>query len=135
MKFTILLKTVFVILLIIGSVSFSAYSQDCQPKRIAFPKGSQTVILKGKTVSCNDYSIRLRRGQRMIINLTSTKDNAYFQFDTKAAFDQGLDFFCEDCQRMDEKITESGVWLISVFHSTFPQDKGATDYTLKITLK
>ena len=112
-----------------------ASAQKCQPKRIVIPQTSKTLTLKGKTAGCSDFLIRLRKNQRLAINLTSTKGNAYFHFDTKEAFAGGGDFFCEDCTSFNEKITKSGNWLISVFHGTFPQNKGATKYTLKITLK
>ena len=113
----------------------SASAQKCQPKRIVISPTTKTLTLKGTTGGGGDFLLRLRKNQRLAINLTSTKGNAYFHFDTKEAFAGGGDFFCEDCTSLNEKITRSGNWLISVFHATFPKDKGATRYTLKITLK
>jgi hypothetical protein len=110
-------------------------SQNCQPKRIVIPSAAKTTTLKGTTGGCNDFLVRLRKNQRLSINLTSTKGNAYFHFDTKAGLEGGGDFFCEDCTSFAEKISHSGNWIISVFHGTFPKDKGATNYILKITLK
>ncbi|HEX8246565.1 MAG TPA: hypothetical protein VF599_00145 [Pyrinomonadaceae bacterium] len=112
-----------------------ASAQNCRSKRIAVPRTSKTLTLKGTTGGCNDFLIRLRRAERLSINLTSTKGNAYFHFDTKQGLEGGGDFLCEDCTSFNEKISRSGDWIISVFHGTFPRDKGATNYTLRITLK
>lgn len=78
-------------------------AQNCQPKRIVIHQTSKTLTLKGTTRGCNDFLLRLRKNQRLSINLTSTKGNAYFHFDTKAGLESGGDFFLRSLHELRRK--------------------------------
>lgn len=121
-------KTATLILTIL-MLSLATYSQP-KPRTITFPKGKNTVIVKGNTARENSYLFRLRLGKRVVITITSAKNNAFFSFDKKTNFDAGLDFMCEECKTMNERVGPS-LWMISVFHI----EGEPTDFTLKINIK
>lgn len=120
---------IILLLLVINLLALAAFSQS-NPKTVSFPKGKNTVVLTGNTARENAYVFRLRTAKRVQISITSAKSGAFFSFDKKKTFDAGLDFMCEECQTMNERVG-AGLWMISVFHI----DEEPTDFILKISLK
>jgi hypothetical protein len=107
-------------------------------KRVKFPPGRTTVILKGKTtggpsesggMNPISYVLRARRGQQMILHLTSAKKNAVF-----GLYAPGMDLV-EGAQNMMDwsgRLPKSGDYEIIVF----PQDEMTdTTFTLEVTIR
>jgi len=107
-------------------------------KRVKFPPGRTTVILKGKTtggpsesggMNPVSYRLRARKGQQMILHLTSAKKNAVF-----GLYMPGMDLV-EGAQNQTDwtgKLTRTGDYEIIIF----PQDEVTnTAYTLEVTIR
>ena len=56
-------------------------AQTGKTKRVRFPKGRTSVVLKGAVVrgTQDRYMVRAGRGQTMTLHITSTEDNAVFE--------------------------------------------------------
>ena len=107
-------------------------------KRVKFPPGRTTVILKGRTtggpsesggMNPVSYLLRARKGQQMILHLTSAKKNAVF-----GLYLPGMDLV-EGAQNQTDwtgKLTRTGNYEIIIF----PQDEVTnTTYTLEVTVR
>ncbi len=107
-------------------------------KRVKFPPGRTTVILKGKTtggpsesggMNPVSYLIRARKGQQMILHLTSAKKNAVF-----GLYSPGMDLVegAQDQTDWTGKLTKTGDYEI-IF---FPKDEVTnTTYTLEVAIR
>ena len=106
-------------------------------KRVKFPPGRTTVVLKGKTtggpsesggMNPVSYKLRAQKGQTMILHLTSAKKNAVF-----GLYAPGMDLV-EGAGGADwsGKLPKTGDYEIIVF----PEDeKTDTTFTLEITIR
>ena len=107
-------------------------------KRVKFPPGRTTVILKGKTtggpsesggMNPVSYKLRARKGQTMTLHLTSAKKNALF-----GLYAPGMDLV-EGAQSVADwsgKLPKTGDYEIIVF----PEDeKTDTTFTLEVTIR
>ena len=107
-------------------------------KRIKFPPGRTTAILKGKTtggpsesggMNPVSYVLRGRKGQQMILHLTSAKKNAVF-----GLYAPGMDLV-EGAQSVADwtgKLPKTGDYEIIVF----PEDEVTnTTFTLEVTIR
>jgi hypothetical protein len=107
-------------------------------KRIRFPPGRTTVILKGRTtggpsesggMNPVSYVLRARKGQQMTLHLTSAKGNAVF-----GLYLPGMDLV-EGAQNQTDwsgQLTRTGDYEIIVF----PQDEVTnTTFTLEVTVR
>lgn len=107
-------------------------------KRVKFPPGRTTVILKGRTtggpsesggMNPVSYLLRARKGQQMILHLTSAKKNAVF-----GLYLPGMDLV-EGAQNQTDwtgELTRTGDYEIIIF----PQDEVTnTTYTLEVTIR
>lgn len=106
-------------------------------KRVKFPPGRTTVILKGKTtggpsesggMNPVSYKLRARKGQTMTLHLTSAKKNAVF-----GLYAPGMDLV-EGAGGKDWSgvLPKTGDYEIMVF----PEDeKTDTTFTLEITVR
>ena len=105
---------------------------------VKFPKGRTTVILKGKTTGGPSesggmdpvaYRFRARKGQTMILHLTSAKGNAVF-----GIYAPGMDLI-EGAQNMTDwkgTLPKTGEYEIIVF----PEDEATnTTFTLELTIR
>ena len=105
---------------------------------VKFPKGRTTVILKGKTTGGPSesggmdpvaYRFRARKGQTMILHLTSAKGNAVF-----GAYAPGMDLI-EGAQNVTDwegTLPKTGEYEIIVF----PEDETTnTTFTLELTIR
>ena len=106
--------------------------------RVKFPKGRTTVVLKGKTSGGPSesggmdpiaYHVRARKGQTMILHLTSAKGNAVF-----GIYAPGMDLI-EGAQNMKDwegRLPKTGEYEIIVF----PEDETTnTTFTLELTVR
>lgn len=107
-------------------------------KRVRFPTGRTTVILKGRTtggpsesggMNPVSYVLRARKGQQMTLHLTSAKKNAVF-----ALYLPGMDLV-EGAQNQTDwsgELTRTGDYEIIVF----PEDETTnTAFTLEVTVR
>jgi len=107
-------------------------------KRVKFPPGRTTVILKGRTTGGPSesggmepvsYRLRARKGQTMTLHLTSAKKNAVF-----GLYAPGMDLV-EGAQTVADwsgELAKTGDYEIIVF----PEDeKTNTTFTLEITIR
>lgn len=107
-------------------------------KRVKFPPGRTTVVLKGKTtggpsesggMNPVSYVLRARKGQQMILHLTSEKKNAVF-----GLYAPGMDLV-EGAQSVKDwtgTLPKTGDYEIIVF----PQDEVTnTNFTLEVTIR
>jgi hypothetical protein len=107
-------------------------------KRVKFPPGRTTVILKGKTtggpsesggMNPVSYKLRARKGQTMTLHLTSAKKNALF-----GLYAPGMDLV-EGAQSVADwsgELTKTGDYEIIVF----PEDeKTNTTFTLEVSIR
>ncbi len=107
-------------------------------KRVKFPPGRTTVVLKGKTtggpsesggMNPVSYVLRASKGQQMTLHLTSAKDNAVF-----GLYAPGMDLV-EGAQSVAEwsgTLPKTGDYEIIVF----PQDEVTnTTFTLEVTIR
>ncbi|HKO61033.1 MAG TPA: hypothetical protein VJV03_07735 [Pyrinomonadaceae bacterium] len=105
---------------------------------VKFPKGRTTVILKGKTTGGPSesggmdpvaYRFRARKGQTMILHLTSAKGNAVF-----GVYAPGMDLI-EGAQNMTDwegTLPKTGEYEIIIF----PEDETTnTTFTLELTIR
>ena len=106
--------------------------------RVKFPPGRTTVVLKGKTTGGPSesggmdpitYRLRARKGQQMIVHLTSAKKNAVF-----GIYAPGTELI-EGAQNMTDwtgTLPKTGDYEIIVF----PEDEITdTAFTLEITIR
>jgi hypothetical protein len=107
-------------------------------KRVKFPLGRTTVVLKGKTtggpsesggMNPVNYVFRARKGQQMILHLTSAKKNAVF-----GLYAPGMDLVegAQSVRDWSGTLLKSGDYEIIVF----PQDEVTnTTFTLEVTIR
>ena len=108
-------------------------------KRVKFPPGRTTVVLKGKTtggpsegggMNPVSYVLRARKGQQMTLHLTSAKKNAVF-----AIYLPRMESLIEDASNSTDwsgVLPKSGDYEIIVF----PKDEVTdTTFTLEVTIR
>jgi hypothetical protein len=107
-------------------------------KRVKFPAGRTTVILKGKTTGGPSesggmnpmaYHLRARKDQQMILHLTSVKKNAVFM-----VYAPGMNPIDDATNQTDwtGTLPKSGNYEIIVF----PSDETTnTTFTLEVTIR
>lgn len=117
-------------------IASTAWAQNS--KRVKFPPGHTTVVLKGRTtggpsesgdMNPVSYRLRARKGQTMTLHLTSAKKNAVF-----GVYAPGMDLI-EGAQNVADwrgALPKTGDYEIIVF----PEDeKTNTTFTLEITVR
>lgn len=121
-----------IIALIILAMSFSAYSQNCKPKTVLFPKDSNIVTINGTTKPCNEHLIKVSKNQRLQIKLNSPEKEVYFALIQADATEEerGGDWFCEDCKTMNAYFDDDIDWEINVYEI----DDKSVKYTMTLTL-
>lgn len=108
-------------------------------KRVKFPAGRTTTILKGKTtggpsesggMNPVSYVLRARKGQQMTLHLTSAKKNAVF-----SVYLPGMEPMTGDAWESTDwsgTLPKSGDYEIIVF----PRDEATdTTFTLEVTIR
>jgi hypothetical protein len=127
-------RLVVALLTLLLLIAPSAWAQ----KRVKFPPGRTTVVLKGKTtggpsesggMNPVSYKLRARAGQQMTLHLTSAKKNAVF-----GLYAPGMDLV-EGAQSVADwsgTLPKTGDYEIIVF----PQDEVTnTTFTLEVTIR
>lgn len=107
-------------------------------KRVKFPPGRTTVVLKGRTtggpsesggMNPVSYVLRARKGQQMTLHLTSAKKNAVF-----GLYAPGMDLVdgAQSVVDWSGTLPKTGNYEIIVF----PQDEVTnTTFTLEVTIR
>lgn len=116
--------------LLFGSSVVTA--QRASPKRVKFPRGRTTVVLKGSIVNdrMNQYLLAARVGQTMTVHITSRGRRAKFDVypvANRSAFENSGG---EDTTDWQGVLPESGDYIISVYSTT-----RSASYTLEITIR
>ena len=117
------------ILLLLTSPALSM--QRTVVRRVRFPRGRTTVVLKGTVVNntLNNYLLNARAGQTMSVHLTSPSGKAWF--DLYPRKDRGaMPDSAEDTKDFEGKLPQSGDYVISVYTET-----GTTRYTLEVSVR
>jgi hypothetical protein len=127
----------FVVFLALATVLFAVSSAYAQ-KRVKFPPGKTTVVLRGKTtggpsesggMNPVSYILRARKGQTMTLFLTSAKNNAVF-----GLYAPGYDLV-EGAQNQTQwtgRLPKTGDYDIIVF----PSDEVTnTTFTLRVKIQ
>jgi len=118
-----------VTMLLLTSTALSM--QHTVVRRVRFPRGRTTVVLKGTVVNntLNNYLLNARAGQTMSVHLTSPSGKAWF--DLYPRNDRGaLADSAEDTKDFEGRLPQSGDYVISVYSET-----GTTRYTLEVTVR
>jgi hypothetical protein len=100
-------------------------------KRVRFPHGRTTTVLKGVIVNdaMNQYFLAAKAGQTMSVHVTSPRGRA--QFDVYPRNDrQAMADSAEDVKDWEGKLPQSGDYVISVYSTG-----GNTRYTLEVTIR
>jgi hypothetical protein len=120
------------------TISLLTASTTWAQKRVKFPPGRTTVILKGVTtggpsesggMNAVSYKLRARKGQTMTLHLTSAKKNAVF-----GVYAPGTELIdgAQNVKDWSGELTKTGDYEIIVF----PEDeKTNTTFTLEITIR
>jgi hypothetical protein len=120
------------------TISLLTASTTWAQKRVKFPPGRTTVILKGVTtggpsesggMNAVSYRLRARKGQTMTLHLTSAKRNAVFG--VYAPGTQLIDG-AQNVTDWSGTLSKSGDYEIIVFPS---DEKTNTAYTLEVTVR
>lgn len=128
------IKAIILTIVILG-FALTAFSQTCKPKPIVFPAGSTTVTLNGNIKKCPEYLLKIKKNQRLQVKLNSPNSDVYFAMDfaNQTEEEEGGDFFCEDCKKLDEFFDFAEIWKIFVYGIETAENKYIA-YTLTLTL-
>ena len=117
--------TVAVLLLAAGALAQAHY------KRVKFPRGRTTAILKGTLPTVDDvtnYALGARAGQTMTVHVTSPKGNARV-----SVYREGRENALEGANTVKDwsgELPESGDYVIAVVSM-----QGRASYTLEVTIR
>lgn len=116
----------------IFSMLLTAVAQKGTTKRVRFPKGRTTAVLKGAVVRAtqDQYILGARRGQTMTVHITSLEKNAVFAILGPNGY--ALDGAEEGADVMDwsGELPSSGDYSIWVSPT-----RGNATYTLEVTIR
>ncbi|GAC1398849.1 MAG: hypothetical protein NVSMB56_13820 [Pyrinomonadaceae bacterium] len=135
MKFSLIAyRIMFVSTVLLFTVSFVANiaAQNGKSKRVKFPPGRTSAILKGGVIrgERDRYLLGASKGQTMIVHITSREKNAVFQiFDPQGHALQGAE---EGTDAMDwtGELPRSGDYTIVVGGT-----RGNASYTLEVAIR
>lgn len=114
-----------VLLLAAGAAAQPGY------KRIRFPRGRTTAVLKGALTSAEDvtnYILTARAGQTMTVHVTSPKGNAHFMV-TRYGQERALEG-ANMVKDWSGELPENGDYFIAVVSK-----QGRATYTLEVTIR
>jgi hypothetical protein len=118
--------------ILVLAIFITAIAQTGQTKRVRFPRGRTTAILKGAVVRAtqDQYILGARRGQTMIVHITSLEKNAVFAILGPGGV--ALDGAEEGADAMDwtGELPVSGDYSIWVSPT-----RGNATYTLEVTIR
>ena len=126
-----LIKTLVVMAALVALAS-AAFAEGTK-KRVRFPRGSTSTVLKGGVIrgDRDTYILGVREGQRMTVRITSVEDNAVFQI-YKPGGKERLDRAGEDevITRWIGRFPASGDYVIVVGGT-----RGNASYKLEIKIE
>lgn len=116
-------------ILLLGAVAVPA--QRHRSKRIQFPRGRTTAVIKGRVdaKTIDNYDIRARAGQRMSVHLTSPGKNVRFGI-ALPGYDAGEVEGASNVTDWEGELPDTGDYNIAVYVT-----KGAGTYTLEVTIR
>lgn len=127
-----------VLILFVAGLLLIAGTVVAKSRRVTFPPGRTTVVLKGTTTGGPSesggmdpigYLVRAKKGQTMTLHLTSAKKNAVF-----GLYAPGMDLV-EGAQSVKDwsgELPKTGDYEIIVF----PEDEATnTTFTLELTIR
>ena len=129
------MKKIFILILAVLLLIGTAWAKS---RRVKFPPGRTTVVLKGRTTGGPSesggmdpvgYILRAKKGQTMTVHLTSAKKNAVF-----GVYAPGMDLIggAQGVADWSGELPKTGDYEIIVF----PEDeKTNTTFTLEITVR
>ncbi len=106
--------------------------QATSVRRVRFPRGRTTTVLRGSIVNdgMNQYLLSARAGQTMSVHITSPRKRAKFDVyprDNRSAL---VSSGAEDTTDWEGSLPESGDYVISVYSVG-----GNTSYTLEVAIR
>ncbi len=103
-------------------------------KRVQFPRGRTTTVFTGRTNDHGgvDYQLRARKGQHMIVHLTSPKKDVYFQITLFYSLEENPDPLPGAVKATDWEGELPDTCQYDILVST---DKGTDTYTLEVTIR
>lgn len=107
-------------------------TQGTSVRRVRFPRGRTTAVLRGLIVNdgMNQYLLGARSGQKMTVHITSPRNRA--RFDVYLRGDRSLlaNSGAEDTTDWEGDLPASGDYVISVYSAG-----GNPRYTLEVTIR
>lgn len=121
--------TLAAIILLIAPFSITSAQRD-QTRRVRFPRGRTSVVLRGAVVrgTRNNYILGARKGQALRVSITSREKNAVFDVCSPDMLNAGCGQ--NEYGDYDSTLTESGDVVISVAPT-----RGNATYTLEISIR
>jgi hypothetical protein len=126
---TLRVKTIIVFTFaVLLSIVPATHAQQGKTRRVRFPKGSNSVTLKGAAVrgTQDKYILRAGRGQTMSLHITSTEDNAVFDVVSAG----GGSVLAQEVTDWTGELPSAGDYTIIVGPT-----RGNATYTLKVTVR
>lgn len=124
------LAAVFFAMLLLATGAFAV--QKGLTKRVRFPRGRTTTILKNSVVrgTRDRYTLGARAGQQMTVHITSIEKNAVFTIYTPAGGTLAGAGEGQDAMDWSGELAQSGDYVIEVGGT-----RGNATYTLEVTIR
>ena len=116
--------------LLLATCAFAA--QTGLSKRVRFPRGGTTAILKNSVVrgTVDRYTLGARAGQKMTVSITAVERNAAFTIYAPSGATLEGAGEGQDATKWNGELPENGDYVIEVGGT-----RGNTTYTLKVTVR
>jgi hypothetical protein len=119
-----------VVILLLATAALPMQSPSV--RRVHFPRGRTTAVLKGSIVNdvMNQYILGAKAGQKMAVHIASPKNKA--KFDVYLRGDRAVlaSSGAEDTTDWEGELPESGDYVISVYSVG-----GSARYTLEVSIR
>jgi hypothetical protein len=133
---TVTMKLPLISCFVLASLLSPLVAQDILSKRVEFPKGANSVTLKGKITGREslDYQVMAKVGQSMTVTLESATPSQNFNV-LPSGGGAALHIGSRDGTTFTDKLPANGDYTIRVYLMGNARDTGATvAHTLKISL-
>lgn len=124
---TWLASRAFILAVLLLATTITAAAQSDRTRRVRFARGRTTTVIKDAVVrgTRDRYVLRARRGQTLIVHITSLEDNAVF--DVHAP---GRRTLAQETTDWEGELPRTGNYIISVGGT-----RGNATYTLEVTIR